>query len=290
MEKWIMSKSVFFRDATLFKEAVLPTLIADLMPNHMVLGLTESAANSTSSAADFVGLALEESGNWAAAALSTRPGWLCLSACPGDTLGPLLKAWLEAQGKPAHVFAPEPTATQAMKFLADYCQMNAAATQKNLAYELLRVVRPARPVHGSMRMASEGDLSYLHLWEEGFLVDCQVPDATLPDLREYCMQTVKKLVENRSVAIWDDAHGTPVSMCRKTRESSFGITVSGVYTPDAYRGKGYASHLVAAFSQKLLDAGSPRCLLFTDAENPTSNAIYQRIGYRYCGDFRRADY
>lgn len=31
------------------------------------------------------------------------------------------------------------------------------------------------------------------------------------------------------------------------------------------------------------DRGASACMLFTDAVNPTSNAIYQRIGYRQVG-------
>jgi predicted GNAT family acetyltransferase len=42
---------------------------------------------------------------------------------------------------------------------------------------------------------------------------------------------------------------------------------------------------VAALSQQLLDAGWEFCALFTDLANPTSNSIYQRIGYRPVADF-----
>jgi len=42
---------------------------------------------------------------------------------------------------------------------------------------------------------------------------------------------------------------------------------------------------VSALSQKLLDSGYERCSLFTDLANPTSNSIYQKIGYRPVGDF-----
>ena len=37
---------------------------------------------------------------------------------------------------------------------------------------------------------------------------------------------------------------------------------------------------VAALSQLLLDSGRKFCFLFTDLSNPTSNHIYQAIGYR----------
>ena len=36
---------------------------------------------------------------------------------------------------------------------------------------------------------------------------------------------------------------------------------------------------MAALSQRMLDAGRRFCFLYTDLSNPTSNAIYQHIGY-----------
>ena len=46
--------------------------------------------------------------------------------------------------------------------------------------------------------------------------------------------------------------------------------------------------------EQLLDEGFARCCLYTDLANPTSNKIYQAIGYRPVGDaaeypFRPAD-
>jgi predicted GNAT family acetyltransferase len=43
--------------------------------------------------------------------------------------------------------------------------------------------------------------------------------------------------------------------------------------------------LVAKLSQHLLDQGRTFCTLFTDLANPTSNRIYQNIGYRPVCDY-----
>ena len=67
-----------------------------------------------------------------------------------------------------------------------------------------------------------------------------------------------------------------------------GVTLGPVYTPPPARGKGYATNCTAAVSQLLLDAGWAYCALFTDLDNPTSNSIYQKIGYRPVCDY--ADY
>jgi len=54
--------------------------------------------------------------------------------------------------------------------------------------------------------------------------------------------------------------------------------------PPELRGRGYGSALTAALTQQLLDGGRRFCFLFTDLANPTSNSIYQRIGYRAVAD------
>ena len=80
------------------------------------------------------------------------------------------------------------------------------------------------------------------------------------------------------LVLWDD--GEAVSMAGFGGRTPNGIRVGPVYTPPELRGRGYASALTAALTQRLLDEGRRFCFLFTDLANPTSNNIYQRIGYR----------
>lgn len=68
------------------------------------------------------------------------------------------------------------------------------------------------------------------------------------------------------------------------------IRVAPVYTPAHLRGRGYASAVTAEASQAALDAGATEVLLFTDLANPTSNALYQRIGYLPVTDFAVYDF
>lgn len=63
-----------------------------------------------------------------------------------------------------------------------------------------------------------------------------------------------------------------------------GIRVGPVFTPPALRGRGYASALVGQMTAMLLNRGLRFCFLFTDLANPTSNNIYQRVGYEPVSD------
>jgi predicted GNAT family acetyltransferase len=57
------------------------------------------------------------------------------------------------------------------------------------------------------------------------------------------------------------------------------VRVGPVYTPPDVRGHGYASAATVAVSQAALEAGLREVVLYTDLANPTSNALYQRLGY-----------
>jgi predicted GNAT family acetyltransferase len=74
--------------------------------------------------------------------------------------------------------------------------------------------------------------------------------------------------------------GTPASIAGITRAVAGMVRVGPVYTPPALRQRGYAGAVTAAVSQAALDAGVREVVLYTDLANPTSNASYQRLGYR----------
>ena len=87
--------------------------------------------------------------------------------------------------------------------------------------------------------------------------------------------------------LWLDADGRPVSYAQHNRDLEGWASVGPVYTPRDARGRGFATALVAEVSRHLLAAGRSGCTLFTNLANPTSNAIYERIGYRRIGSAYR---
>jgi len=89
-------------------------------------------------------------------------------------------------------------------------------------------------------------------------------------------------IRGGGLRVWED--NTPVSMAGASGPTPNGIRVGAVYTPPERRRRGYASGLVAALSQEQLDAGKRFCFLYTDLANPTSNKIYQDIGYEAVSD------
>jgi uncharacterized protein len=145
-------------------------------------------------------------------------------------------------------------------------------------YQLERVQPAERPAAlGAMRFATEADRDLLDAWHLAFARDCGLP-ASDAYVRELTAQAIR--LSNR--VLWEEA-GRTVSMAGFGGRTPSGIRISYVYTPPDARARGYASALVAALSQHLLDTGLAFCFLYTDLANPTSNRIYQRIGYRSIG-------
>jgi predicted GNAT family acetyltransferase len=131
-----------------------------------------------------------------------------------------------------------------------------------------RRFRPA----GALRRAQEADLPTIAPWVAAFSHEAHLTDPSDPQ------QVARDRVRARSVFLWDD--GRPVSMAAWAGRTERGIRVNLVYTPPEHRRRGYASACVADLTQRLLHEGQTFCCLYTDLANPTSNRIYQTIGYR----------
>jgi RimJ/RimL family protein N-acetyltransferase len=125
---------------------------------------------------------------------------------------------------------------------------------------------------GQARVAGPADRSLLIAWSEAFHREAQSGP-------EDVVSIVDDRLSYRGLSLWEDA-GQPVSMAGVTRITAGQARVGPVYTPPGLRGRGYAGGLTCVVSQAALDAGAGRVLLFTDLANPTSNALYQRLGYQ----------
>lgn len=90
-------------------------------------------------------------------------------------------------------------------------------------------------------------------------------------------------IEAGQVHLWE-SEGRVVAQAALGRPTPHGITVNAVYTPPGERGRGHATGLVAELTRGQLEAGRKFCVLYTDLSNPTSNSIYQKIGYRAHAD------
>jgi predicted GNAT family acetyltransferase len=143
-------------------------------------------------------------------------------------------------------------------------------------YKLEKVNEYAKP-QGSFRVANRDDFDVIVQYLIEFNEEVNQPVNT-EKMKE---RTLHDLNKDRFY-VWEN-NGI-VSMAKKIRETKNGESIGSVYTPKELRGKGYATAVVAEISKKILLSGKTFCALYTDLSNPTSNNIYQKIGYKPAGD------
>jgi GNAT superfamily N-acetyltransferase len=147
-------------------------------------------------------------------------------------------------------------------------------------FELGDLVEP-KSAEGRLRRATAEDTGLCLRWFQAFAADAAEQAGRAGDAGREEYFTKEDMVERIAagrVWLWE-VDGEPVHLTG-FNPPSFGVArVGPVYTPRVHRGRGYASAAVAAVSRKLLDEGARVCL-FTDQANPTSNRIYQALGYR----------
>jgi predicted GNAT family acetyltransferase len=224
--------------------------------------------------------ALVEGDQVIGAALRTPPHRLSVSLLGEQQRAQALAALAQAvvQVYPTLPGVSGPSASAA-GFAEQWRRLTGQPFQKSMAlriYALTQVVPPTG-IPGSMRRATEADRALLREWLGDFQQDSfgERPSA------ERIEQAVTRWLSSpgRHMFVWEHG-GQALSMCGCAGLTPHGIRIGAVYTPPALRRRGYASACVAAASQHMLDSGREFCFLYTDLANPTSNKIYQQIGYQ----------
>jgi predicted GNAT family acetyltransferase len=149
-------------------------------------------------------------------------------------------------------------------------------------HKLTRVEAVPRPC-GVARIATADDIDWVSHAQTDFIREIQLPEDP-----ERMRALVPQRIERGQFWIWDDAGA--VAFCGWTDAPPDAARIAPVYTPPHARGRGYATALVAALSQALLDEGRERLFLITDLANPVSNSIYAKIGYQPQTDLFHFDF
>jgi hypothetical protein len=266
-------------NAAAFLAEAEPLLLADEARHNLILGIAGSVRNGLYE--DFRLWLVREGDEVVGAALRTLPYNLILGRPASPAALAALVETVAGEKLPGVVGA-EP---EVQEFAELWTRRTGVAARTNMrqgVYALERV-EPLPAVAGSAHVATEDDRELAVRWWIAFAEEALHEGG--PG-RERAEEMIDYRLSSRSsgILLWED-YGHPVSIAGWGGPTPNGIRIAPVYTPPELRGRGYATALTAELSQRLLDgrlfAGGRRfCFLFTDLANPTSNAIYERIGYR----------
>jgi uncharacterized protein len=268
-----------YDSANAFLSDTRAELECDEAANNLMLGLAIRASESAGSADTPSYMATVWQGaRLSAAGLLTRSRPLIVFGDPSShAIGELARA-LHANSWPVPgVLGPSGTAHAFAASWTACSGQTARISRLERAYQLRTVTSPT-PAPGRLRAALPDDEDLVTGWIVAFSGETGVHLSAAEAL-----EIGRSRTASGALFLWEDPR--PVSMAAATRPTPRGIAVGGVYTPTEARRRGYASSCVAALSQRLLDEGKEMVVLFTDLANPTSNHIYQTIGFRPLCDY-----
>jgi predicted GNAT family acetyltransferase len=211
-----------------------------------------------------------------AAFLHTPPFPVVLTSTTADIAAALAQA-LASRGRAVHgVNADLPVAAA---FGTAWHQLTGDTVEESIRSRLYQLgqLKPPEPVPpGRARVAGPDDRNLLIAWSEAFHDETQTGPRDVTEM-------VDDRLSYRGYTLWEQA-GQPVSMAGLTRPVAGQVRVGPVYTPPGHRGRGYGGAVTWTVSQAARRGGVVQVLLFTDLANPTSNALYQRLGYQPVAD------
>ncbi len=214
-----------------------------------------------------------EAGHVVCAALRTPPWGLLCGPLPHGAAEPLLERWLSHDPEPPWVSAVPDTARAVAEAWERLTGGRAELQLSEAMHVCEEVLDPPRPANGRLRVAGAEDRERLLAWTRAFLAEA------LPGQRggDPAPALGLRLAAGR-VFVWEDGD----SVCTVTATTPIAglARINNVYTPPEHRRRGYASSAVAAVTRRVLASEAPRCMLYTDLANPTSNKIYAEVGYR----------
>ncbi|TQL69588.1 putative GNAT family acetyltransferase [Nocardioides albertanoniae] len=146
-------------------------------------------------------------------------------------------------------------------------------------HELGTLEMPA-DVPGRARPATYADLDLCRRWLSDFGRAARDQSENPDYAHEHAVPSeddVRRKIDE-FLLLWE-VDGDIVSLAGATPPAHGVARVAPVYTPEERRGHGYGT-AVTAESSRLLAADGTRLCLFTDVDNPISNHVYAKIGYR----------
>ena len=238
----------------------------DLVRTNLISSIATSVINGTRKYESYFWWSLKEDDEVVGLAIRTAPYGYVLSPMPNSFI-PELMAGLAINDPEAREFAGPKIVIDQIAKTSDVLE-----SEGELIYQL-KSLKPSN-LNYDVRVANPNDYELVVGWMKAFILETQINSFNLEGVVKNNLQN-----GNYFLLIIDSI---PVSLggisgIIKLEDNLIG-RVGPIYTPKEFRKKGYASAITSFVTQSLLDRGAI-ATLYTQATNPTSNKIYQELGY-----------
>jgi len=219
----------------------------------------------------------EDQGRVCGAVSMTPPFPMLLAAVPDDTVAELVAALHGRRAIVPGVNGDDATVERFSKAWTADTGQDATTGMRLRLYVLDTLRRPAPEPPGRVRPAGQRDLDLVVDWMRAFQWEAEAQTADVEPM-------ARGQVNDGRLWLWEDEASSAVAMAGRQAIAAGVSRVGPVYTPPANRRHGYGAAVTAACTEDALRRGAEHVVLFTDLANPTSNSIYQQIGYRPVSD------
>lgn len=212
---------------------------------------------------------VEDSGTVVGAALRTPPYKLLLSPMPADAVAPLLDR-IDGDDPEWNGFLTTPAVAERVRATSHKRFVEGMKEWILVLDSLIPVRAPGGPTR-----STEDDLRLLMSWLKAFADEAGVEFAATEE-------QMRPKAARGGFTFWD-LEGEHVALASHAPLVTSGSHTIGrigpVYTLPEFRKRGIGAAITSIVARDLIDAGCTTVMLHTDASNPTSNGVYERIGF-----------
>ncbi len=261
---------VEYPSATEFLDATRSVLMENEAANSIMLSYAENQVHGIDSAMSTRFYAVIEHGEPVLPAMFTAEVWPLLSDGSVEAARLLARFFYPKSPQPTGVTGPKELS---MEFADEWERLSRCdlVIHHNARLYDCSAVADIKLSDGNSRQATNADFELVKKWRYAFHDDANAAIGT-DDAQ------ITHHIEQGRYYLWEV--GRPVSMALYARETGNTGTIGVVYTPPERRNNGYGTAITAAVTRSILDSGKKYATLYTDLDNPTSNSIYMKIGYR----------
>ena len=163
-------------------------------------------------------------------------------------------------------------------FMEQYKKYISCTFAEKLGMDIMEIrqINDIKPVEGIQRLALLEEAKHVTDW----MIQFQLEALTSEMDYEAALKKATKYIEDKKIYLYENSEQKVVSMAVAARKLAHGIAITYVYTPEEYRGKGYAAANLYYLSKEMLVQGYEFCTLFVDKKNPLSTRAYEKVGYK----------
>lgn len=267
-----------YNTAEEFLDATKTFRSADAVRTGLISSIAGSVANGSRTYDSYFWLAVCEKDQVKGIAVRTVPFGYVFSPMSEEAAQAII-SFISREDPTAREFSGPRTV---IDYVEKISKSSVVGSEGELIYENRKL--KAAPSVGHIREAMDSDFDLVFNWMSAFMEET--------GLRPYDLGGVVRnaLAKSRFHLLF--LNNDPVSLGGHSDLQSFdGFSVGRVgpiFTPREFRKKGYASTLTSEITAKLISEGALP-MLYTQAENPTSNKIYQELGYTLVDENRKIE-